>query len=114
MAILQIPAQVNESQNFQFTITLDDERWRFAFFTNKIDNSWYWDLFDGDDEAILQGQPLAVGVDLLYPYRYLDVPEGIVFVIDTTGEGKDPQVDSFLERTHQVLYADAEEVGGFA
>ena len=106
MAIVHITPQFRkEDKHTSQTLTLDGVRFRLDTYTNRADLSWYMDLFDEQGAALLQGIALVAGLDLLYPYRYLDVPAGILFVHSTPLQ--DPGLDSFDDEDVALLYQEA-------
>ena len=110
MAILEITVQFRKDETHASqTLTLDGVRFRLDTYTNKADNSWYFDLYDEDDVALVQGVAFATGLDLLYPYRYLDVPPGILFINDQEGPREDPTLDTFLDEEAALYYQTADE-----
>ena len=110
MSIQEIQVQINESVHLTQTLTLDGVRFQLETYTNKADDSWYFDLLDEDGVALVRGIALVVGLDLLYPYRYLDnIPPGILFVNDQTlDELQDPTLTGFEDEEFALYY---EEVG---
>jgi len=102
--ILQITTQFRSETHSSQRITLDGVRARFDFFTNKQDKSWYLDLFDGDDNQLVMGIALATGLDILFPYRYLDLPPGKLFINDHIPPFTDPVLDSFSENQAALYY----------
>ncbi len=109
MAITQITVQFRkEDKHTSQTLTLDGVRFQLDTYTSRADNSWYMDLFDSNGTALIIGIALATGLDLLFPYRYLDVPAGVLFVNDLAGPREDPGLDSFDEEEAALYYQDAE------
>jgi len=108
MAIIEITAQFREEdKHTSQTLTLDGVRFRLDTYTNKADGRWYLDLFDDAGAPIVLGIGLATGLDLLYPYRYLDVPAGILFVNDLAGPQEDPGLDAFKDKAAALYYQEA-------
>lgn len=108
-AITEIKVQFRaEDKHTSQTLTLDGVRFQLDTYTNRADNSWYLDIFDTNGVALVQGIALATGLDLLYPYRYLDVPAGVLFVNDLDGPRQDPGLDSFADQEVALYYQDAE------
>ncbi len=108
MAIVEITVQFRENENHESQVlTLDGVRFRFDTYTNKVDGCWYLDLFDEDDNALIQGIALVTGLDLLFPYRHLDVPAGILFVNDLAGPREDPTLDTFFDQGAALYYEEA-------
>lgn len=108
MAIQEITVQFREFETHTSqTLTLDGVRFRLDTYTNKADGAWYLDIFDGEGDALVQGLALVTGLDLLFPYRYLAVPPGILFVNDHEGEREDPGLDTFFDRGAALYYQTA-------
>lgn len=97
-----------EDKHTSQTLTLDGVRFQLDTYTNRADGSWYMDLFDTDGTPLVQGIALVTGLDLLYPYRYLPVPAGVLFVNDLDGPRTDPGLDSFTDKEAALYYQSAE------
>jgi hypothetical protein len=109
MAIIEITVQFRkEDKHTSQTQTLDGVRFQLETYTNRADNSWYMNILDTEGNALVVGIALATGLDLLYPYRHLDVPAGVLFVNDLDGPRTDPGLDSFIDREAALYYQDAE------
>lgn len=105
MSILEIIPQFREDdKHTSQTMVLDGVRFRLETYTNVVDSSWYMDLFDSEGNALVQGIALTFGLDLLFSYRHLDVPPGILFV---SGNFEDPTLDSFTDETSVLYYQEA-------
>ncbi len=111
MALLEISVQPTDTEAYITTsVTLDRRRWTFEFYKNSVDDAWYWDLINDSQEAVVEGEGLAMMVDLLAKFRSLDVPAGWLFVAeqgDGTG-GRDPDQQAFRERRALLYYLEAE------
>ena len=86
MTILELPVQsgnpdIGFSSNFAYTILLEDVQFGLTFKTNKPDDSWFMDISTVNFEPVVLGLGLAVGSDLLFPYRSLGdlIPPGILY-----------------------------------
>lgn len=110
MAIQEIRVQFRDGEtHFSQTLTLDGTRFRLDTYTNKEDGSWYLDLFSDQDDPIIMGIALATGLDVLFPYRHLPVPAGILFVNDLDGPREDPTLDTFKDKGAALYYQTADE-----
>lgn len=110
MAVIQIQVQPTPSTSrFETSIVLEGERYRFAFYTNTFDDAWYFDLTDDAEQLLVAGIGLSSGVDLLFPYRYLPVPPGVLFINDQAQIRRDPRVDSFSEKAVELYYVTSDE-----
>lgn len=109
MAITQISPQLREEDTHTSqTLTLDRVRFQLDTYTNNADGGWYMDLRDSTGEPIVLGIALVTGLDLLFPYRYLDVPAGVLFINDLDGPRQDPTLDSFKDQEVALYYQDLE------
>ena len=106
MRVLQITPQFRDTDTHTSQrITLDGIVIRIDTYTNTWDGLWYLDIFDADDAPLILGILLAVGLDLLYPYRYMPVPPGVLMVQDQNGSpAVDPVLDAFSEERHAIFY----------
>lgn len=103
--ILEIIVQPRASDTHTTqTMTLDGIRVRMDFYTNKSDGGWYMDMFDSEGAQMVMGIGLATGLDLLFPYRHLDVPPGVLFVNDHIGALEDPTLDTWQDDQAQLFY----------
>lgn len=116
MSIVELPVQSGNSEigfssNFSYTILLDGVQFGLTFKTNKPDDSWFFDIQTVNFEPVVMGLGLAVGLDLLFPYRSKGdlIPAGILYCVDLSGAGSDPVVDSFENKTHVVRYMSADQ-----
>lgn len=119
MSILELPVQVGDpeigfSSNYSYTTFLDGVQVGLRFYTNKPDDSWFFDITTVNFEPVVAGLGLAVGLDLLFPYRSKGdlIPPGILYCVDLTGEGNDPTVESFQNQTHVLRYMTADQAFG--
>jgi hypothetical protein len=106
MSILQITPQFRELETHTSqTLTLDGVRIRLDTYTNIVDNSWYFDVYDSDDNPLLKGIAVATGLDLLFPYKYKPIPQGILFVQDQSGfPFRDPIVPDLVNKDMALFY----------
>jgi len=122
MTIQRLTVQVNESDHLSTRVFLDDEQFRLDFYVTKIVNTdtlvvttaWYLDLYDSAGDPLVLGIGLTAGIDLLYPYRALKVPQGKLWVQPMSGIYADPTIDTFEEDEAVVYYqpvADVEALG---
>jgi hypothetical protein len=107
--IIQITPQFRkEDKHTSQTFTFDGVRFTLDTYTNRADGSWYMDLSDSVGVPIVIGIALVTGLDLLYPYRYLPVPAGVLFINDLAGPRQDPGLDSFEDEEVALYYQNAE------
>ena len=116
MSILELPVQSGNSEigfssNFSYTILLEGVQLGLVFKTNKPDDSWFMDITTVNFEPVVMGLGLAVGLDLLFPYRSKGdlIPPGLLYCVDLSGGGSDPTVDSFENKTHALRYMTSDQ-----
>ena len=106
--ILEIAVQLlDDDSHVSQTLTLDGVRFRLETYTNKEDDTWYFDIYDLEDVPLLQGIAIVTGLDLLFPYRYkTGLPPGVLFVNDQLGTEQlnDPTIDSFKDKRAALYY----------
>lgn len=110
MSLLEIVVQPNEDvSHFRTTVLLPDatgerSRWTFDFYTNTEDGAWYFDLENEGGDVAIKGIGLANGINLLFPYRHLDLPPGSLFIRDKGLFGADPGLRAFVDGTAALYY----------
>lgn len=93
-----------------FTATLDNITYQFAIKSNQRDDSWALDTFSFSGESLVLGIRLVAGISLYFPYKkYLDVPQGTLFVSPQSAGGYvDPTLSSFVQGTHTLYYVEVD------
>jgi hypothetical protein len=106
MGIIQITPQFRKiDTHTSQTLDLDGVRFRLDTYTNKNDGRWYFDVFSDSDVALVQGVGVVTGLDLLFPYHYLPIPPGVLFVQDQSGKPYlDPELDDFIQGDMALFY----------
>ncbi len=108
MSLRSIPVHDRvEQTRVRREVVWDGVRIFLTFFTNREDGLWYLDVDDADGVRMLSGIGVVAGLNLFAQYRYMDLPPGILFVVDHTGAKRDPTLDSFLVGDMTVYYQDA-------
>lgn len=88
----EIPTTDDPSQ--EFISELDGKKYLFRIKLNTRAEVWTLDINTVADEPIITCLPLVLGVDLLSTERFAN---GMLFLVDYSGRGKDPSVDNFGE-----------------
>lgn len=89
--------------HYDQSVLLDERNWKISTYTNGVDGKWYFDI-ESDGGDVVRGLALANGVDLLFPYRHLDMPAGYLYVKDKGLGGADPGVDDFAQGLAELRY----------
>ena len=106
--VLEIVVQPTGKETHHVTsVTLEERKYTFDFYTNAVDGSWNFDIRNADESAAVRGVAMSVGVNLLFPYRALDLPPGSLFVFDKDLGGADPSVDDFAEGRASLFYLES-------
>ena len=105
--VITLPAQPTATATHaDLAVRIGLRRWLFSFYAAAGADGelqWYFDLAVVPGAPILAGIGLAVGLDLLFPYRHLDVPPGPLFV---RGPSADPTERGFFDGNWSVAYLD--------
>lgn len=89
---------------FEQPWTLDDVTYLLTMRWNFRAGIYTMDVADASNELLVAGIPLRTGRKLLSHCPAKPLPQGALFVFDSTGKQSDPGRDSFAT-THQLLYA---------
>lgn len=79
-----IPFSNSEFPSFIQEVTIDNAVYKFRFYWNDRFEYWSMSIFDFEDNIIIHGIKLVINYELFNPFRYLDIPRGALYVIDTT------------------------------
>lgn len=83
---------------------LDGRIWSLSWYTSEPDDTWYLDLVSDGGEAIY-AIPVSPWIDMLAPYRAVDVPPGALWC--QTTHGRAPRQDDFSAGRAVVYYEEA-------
>lgn len=124
MATWELPVVfTGDETRVETVFELETRVWQFRFYVNRVNDSWSYDLLNDSAAVVLEGMPLAVGVDLLFDHsgtdieghRHppIDIPAGILFLAEK-GEGtggKNPDEAAFKEGRIGLYYRESEDDG---
>ncbi len=96
-----------DDTHFVTAVTLERRRYFFEFYGNAVDGAWYFDLRNEDASSSANGLALSVGVNLLFPYRHLDFPPGVLLIFDKGLNGNDPDLDAFQDGRAALYYLES-------
>lgn len=77
---------------------LEDRTYWFEFTINDRDGFWYLRVGGELRTTELTAIKLVLGTDILSPYKYRDVPPGMLDVVDVTGAFIEPSYEDFGSR----------------
>lgn len=110
MALKKFDVQPNgRGTRLTSAFTLESRQWTLSFYTNSVDDAWYYDLTNDSQEAVIRGEGITLGVSMFERFRALDMPPGEFFVVEQ-GEGiggSHPDQDAFKEGRAALLYDEA-------
>lgn len=92
MSMYELP--MNDEPSQEFTCEIDGNSYLFRIQLNVRGDLWTMDVSSSDDEPILQGVALTLGVDLLSNERFTS---GLLFLVDYTGKNTDPTADNLAD-----------------
>jgi hypothetical protein len=108
MATIQInPQPTGVETHHSASVILEQRRYSFEWYTNAVDGGWYFDLANDGGSSVARGIAMAVGVNLLFPYRHLDFPPGALFIFDKGLNGRDPDLEAFRDGRAALLYLES-------
>lgn len=81
--------------HFRFRHELDGTFYRFAYHYNGEFDSWFLDLFDDGDAALVAGQRVKLTTDALAQFRHLEIPPGTLRVRDSQDQHQEPTRTNF-------------------
>lgn len=93
--MIQIPTRSDVFFYFQ-QVVLDNVEFILTFDFNQRADSWY--IGFGADQSVLAGIRISGNEDILKPFHHLEVPPGILSVLDLDGLGREPTKDNFGDR----------------
>lgn len=99
MATLELPLPTNEEPHFVITMQLEGQSYLFNFDWNSRTEVWTISITNTDGTAVIEGQTLAVGLDILrtIPNTLDHVPPGqLVCVAPSDDPGLEDIGDAFL------------------
>lgn len=106
--------------DYRQTTTLEGRDYILRFLWNQREGSWFFSLFDADEDPIVEGVKVVVGFSLLRLVTDERRPPGVLLAVDTTapvpdraaGEkvlALDPGIDELGERV-LLLYFPTDEL----
>ena len=114
MALLRLEVQPTRGvSDYETTLQLEGNGYRFRAYNVRaiggVDR-WCYDLDDADGVPVCAGQPLGVGVDLLFRWQAYNVPPGALWVQRLDIKGTDPVNTEFADRAVELYYLTSDEV----
>tara|TARA_R100001480_G_C4631728_1_gene168022 strand:- start:235 stop:564 length:330 start_codon:yes stop_codon:yes gene_type:complete len=106
--MITIPFQ--DSPDFLEEITLENTPYVLRFTFNSRGNFWTMDILDRDENDLINGVRLLLGVEFLRQHPDIGLPLGMMFVIDETGDTTPIQQGDFLSERVKLTYATEAEV----
>lgn len=92
MSMYELP--MNDEPSQEFTCEIGGNSYLFRIQLNVRGDLWTMDVSSSDDEPILQGVALTLGVDLLSNERFTS---GLLFLVDYTGKNSDPTAENLAD-----------------
>jgi hypothetical protein len=102
--IVTIPLS-NQLPWYTFTIALSGVIFTLRLRYNSRNTRWMMDVADAQNNDIINGITLLIDTNLLGQYVQPNLPLGMFFVVDNTGQNTQPTLLSF-GTTHSLYYYD--------
>jgi len=80
--------------------------YRLLFRWNRRAGFWFVDFGTDRNTALVRSAKMNLRSDILAPYKYRDVPQGILSVVDSSGDNVEPTLADFGTRV-VLEYTDA-------
>lgn len=109
MAIYTIKTSTVEA-HYKKVAAIEGTDYTFQFDWNERESKWYMRIYFGD-EILVSGVKIIINFPLLRNYVDERLPPGIIYAIDTYGNGEDPGLNDFGTRVI-LLYATQDEFDG--
>ncbi len=92
MAVKIIPTRQDNS-NYRLQVELENEFFFLQFYFSRREQSWYFSVYDADDNPIKEGTRLVLGSIHMSRVANLDKPPGEFLLFDTRAAGNEPTRD---------------------
>lgn len=89
--------------SFSVSVTLDKISYILAFDYNYRNESWYVTICTNEFDVIAASVLITAHLPLFYAYNDPRLPQGKLYVEDTTGKSSNPKFNSFGD-THFLAY----------
>jgi hypothetical protein len=113
MAILILDTSVDpEVTAYEQHVDLEGRTYLLKFDYGQRDDSWYLSLYDQDEDPLVCGKRVAIGIPLLRGEVDSRLPPGILMAVDTTETGQEAGLEDLGARVKLVYLelASLEEV----
>lgn len=91
---------------YDYYTTLEGNSYHITIKWNSTDEAWYLDLIGVSNDVAFQGIKLVGGIDLLEPYRILEL--GQLYIVDMQSENQDPNFEDVGDR-YRLCYLEIGE-----
>ena len=105
MSFLELPVR-SDVKSYEFTIELDGFVFTLRFKFNDRSGQWGMSIADAQNNDILSGIVLLTNIDLVNDVVKEELPLGRFFLIDESGEDKNPGPDD-LGNDVKLIYVEA-------
>ena len=109
MATQELPIR-SDLANYDFQIDLEGTIFTLTFRFNERKGRWVMDIGDSNGDPLLNGIVLLTDVNITDQYVGDELPPGRFFVVDETGEAKNPGIDD-LGNYVKLFYLESENGG---
>lgn len=92
-----------------YWVELSGVLYRLRIHYKERQDSWYLDIRDADDAALVLGRRISTDNAILAKYRVEGLPPGLLILMDTTGARSECTYED-LGRSHLLAYLEPEEI----
>jgi len=89
-------------------VELNGSVFRLEIAWNTRGQRWYLSILTSDGEMIVAGIPLVVDTPLINRFADRRLPYGLLMMVDTTGQGREPEQEDLGDRV-RLIFGTVEE-----
>lgn len=110
MAVEIIPIE-NEQLAFRQLMTLNEAVVNLRFYYNSRSERWKMDVLDQDNDPIILGRTVNLGLDLLGRFFDERLPDGFLSTFDLKDRDSEPDLENFGSDVLMIFDTEDEEDG---
>lgn len=110
MSVFTLPLLKDATPFYEQRTQLDGIDYVFSFAYNERRALWTFNIVGPDDEAVISGQSIYIGVDLLRRSVAISRPPGLLTALSENGDVSTADLEALGNRVN-LYYFDAEELG---
>jgi hypothetical protein len=108
MSIYRIPT-TSQHSNYPQRTTIDGVDYELLFMWNGRESKWYVSIFDANGNALAVGRAVVANQPLFERDTSPDLPQGMLFAMDSSYEGSHPSLFELGDRV-KIVYVDEDSL----